>query len=183
MKYLFLFCVSTLIVQTGLSQADTTGLKDTVQMKEAIVRGVRPPVQQTPAGIIVNVENSILSKGSTALEVLERSPGVLVDRRNNNIFLNGKDGVMVMLNGRLMRMPLPEVMNLLQGMSANDIEKIELLTTPPSKYDAEGSAGLINIVLKKGSRPGTHGNLSLTGGYAWAEKGMASLNLTHTTQR
>src|SRR5258707_11134822 len=82
-------------------QRDTARLKDTVQLKEAIVRGARPPVQQNPEGIVVNVENSILSKGSTALEVLERSPGIIIDHRDNTISLNGKDGVMVMLNGRL----------------------------------------------------------------------------------
>ncbi|HEY8972385.1 MAG TPA: TonB-dependent receptor [Puia sp.] len=158
-------------------------MKDTVQMKEAVVRGVRPPVQQTVAGITVNVENSILSKGSTVLEVLERSPGIIIDRRNNNISLNGKEGIMVMLNGKLMRMPVSEVMTLLQGMSADDIEKIELLTSPPAQYDAEGSAGLVNIVLKKNRRRGTNGNFSLTGGYAWAEKGVASFRLEHNTQR
>jgi hypothetical protein len=169
---------------SGLSQKgkiDTTGLKDTVQMKEAVVRGIKPAVQQTAAGIVVNVENSILSKGSTALEVLERSPGIIVDRRNNNITLNGKEGVMVMFDGRLMRMPVSEVMSLLQGMSADDIEKIELLTSPPSKYDAEGSAGLINIVLKKDRRRGTNGNLSITGGYGWAEKGVANFSVARNT--
>lgn len=186
MKQAILCCILVLFLLPAFSQkgkTDTTGLKDTVQMKEAVVRGVRPPVQQTAAGITVNVENSILSKGSTVLEVLERSPGIIIDRRNNNISLNGKEGVMVMLDGRLMRMPVSEVMTLLQGMSADDIEKIELLTTPPSKYDAEGSAGLINIVLKKNRRRGTNGNLSLTGGYGWAEKGVVNLSLAHNTQR
>jgi len=186
MKHLFLCCILIPFWQAAFCQApkgDTTGLKDTIQMKEAVVRGVRPPVQQTAEGITVNVENSILSKGSTVLEVLERSPGIIIDRRNNNISLNGKEGVMVMLDGRLMRMPVSEVMTLLQGMSADDIEKIELLTSPPSKYDAEGSAGLINIVLKKNRRRGTNGSLSLTGGYAWAEKGVANINLSHATQR
>jgi hypothetical protein len=185
MRHTIFCCILTIVAQSALCQparVDTTGLKDTVQLKEAVIRAARPIVQQRPEGVVVNVESSILSKGSTALEVLERSPGIIIDRRNNNISLNGKDGVMVMLDGRLMRMPISEVMNLLQGMSADDIEKIELLTTPPSKYDAEGSAGLINIVLKKGRRRGTNGNLSLTGGYGWAEKGTASINLSHAAR-
>jgi hypothetical protein len=184
MKHAFLTILLGLSLLSAWSQRgkiDTTGLKDTVQMQVAVVRGVKPPVQQTAAGIVVNVANTILSRGSTVLEVLERSPGIIIDRRNNNITLNGKEGVMIMLDGRLMRMPVSEVMTLLQGMSADDIEKIELLTTPPSKYDAEGSAGLINIILKKDRRRGTNGNLSITGGYGWAEKGVANLSLAHNT--
>jgi hypothetical protein len=154
-------------------------LKDTNTLKEAVITGKKPLVQQRPDGIVVNVESSIMTKGSSVLEVLQRSPGVIIDRRNNNIFLNGKDGVMVMLNGKLMRMSIAEVITLLQGMSGDDIEKIELLSTPPARYDAEGSAGLINIVLKKNRRRGTNGNLSVTGGYGWKEKGTASMNLAH----
>jgi len=174
MKRFFFTCI--FFYSWGISNAQES-MKDTSVLKEAVIRGRKPLVQQRSDGIVVNVESSIITKGSSALEVLERSPGIIIDRRNNNISLNGKEGVMVMFNGKLMRMSIAQVMTLLQGMSANDIEKIELLTTPPARYDAEGSAGLINIVLKKSQRPGTHGNLSLTGGYGWREKGTASLSL------
>ena len=178
MKVIFLLCCLLSLLLSAHSQE----LKDTSLLKEAVIRGRKPLVQQRPDGIVVNVESSIMTKGSSVLEVLQRSPGVIIDRRNNNIFLNGKDGVMVMLNGKLMRMSIAEVITLLQGMSADDIEKIELLSTPPAKYDAEGSAGLINIVLKKTRRRGTNGNLSVTGGYGWREKGTASFNLAHNGQ-
>ncbi|MDO6429114.1 outer membrane beta-barrel family protein [Flavitalea sp. BT771] len=180
MKLILIYGLLFCLFQKAYSQE---AMKDTSVLKEAVIRGRKPLVQQRPDGIVVNVENSIMTKGSSALEVLERSAGIIIDRRNNNIFLNGKDGVMVMFDGKLMRMPLSQVITLLQGMSADDIEKIELLTTPPSKYDADGSAGLINIVLKKNKRRGTHGNLSVTGGYGWREKSTASLNLAHNTQR
>lgn len=131
--------------------------------------------------MVVNVQNSILTKGSSALSVLERSPGVVIDHRNNSISLNGKDGVMVMINGKLMRMALSQVVALLNGTSANDIEKIELLTSPPSKYDADGNAGLINIVMKKDKNQGTSGSITLTGGYGYREKGVAGFNLSKNT--
>jgi hypothetical protein len=180
MKLFLIYCLLFSLIQNAFSQE---AMKDTSVLKEAVIRGRKSLVQQRPDGIVVNVESSLLTKGSSALEVLERSPGIIIDRRNNNISLNGKDGVMVLFNGKLMRMSIGQVMTLLQGISANDIERIELLTTPPAKYDAEGSAGLINIVLKKNLRPGTHGNLSLTGGYGWGEKGTASLSLAHNGPR
>ena len=153
--------------------------EDTKQLGEVVIRSEKPLYEQQPGGIIINVEKSILTKGSSALEVLERSPGVVIDHRNNSIALNGKTGVMIMLNGKLMRMSVEQVVSLLNGMSADDIEKIELLTTPPSRYDAEGSAGLINIVLKKNKKQGTNGSVSVTGGYGWREKGTGSINLSN----
>ena len=156
--------------------------EDAKELGTVTVRSEKPLVQQKPEGIIVNVENSLLTKGSSALEVLERSPGVVINHRDNSIELNGKSGVMVMLNGKLMRMSMEQVVSLLNGMSADDIASIELLTTPPAKYDAEGSAGLINIVLKKNKKRGTNGSASVTTGYGQAEKGTANLNLAHNTK-
>lgn len=149
------------------------------QLNQVVVRAQRPLYQQRPEGTVINVENNVLTKGSSVLEVLERSPGVLIDRRNSNILLNGKEGVMVMLNGKLLRMSVDQVLSLLGSLSANEVEKIELLTTPPAGYDADGNAGIINIVLKKNKQEGTNGSLSLTGGYGWREKGTAGASFSH----
>ncbi|WP_207632806.1 TonB-dependent receptor domain-containing protein [Foetidibacter luteolus] len=149
------------------------------QLNEVVVRSTKPLYQQRPDGVVVNVESSVLTKGSSALEVLERSPGVFIDHRNNSIALNGKSGVTVMINGKLMRLQLTQLIDLLNSISANDIEKIELLTTPPARYDAEGSAGIINIVLKKNSKQGTHGAITATAGYGWREKATTSASFDH----
>jgi hypothetical protein len=151
------------------------------QLQEVVVQAQKqkPLYQQQIYGTVVNVENSVFTKGSSALQVLERSPGIYLDRHHNTISLNGKDGVMVMLNGKLLRMPLLQVINLLNGMNADNIEKVELMTTPPAKYDADGDAGIINIVLKKSKKTGTNGSFSLTTGYGWGEKVAASANLEH----
>ena len=93
--------------------------------------------------------------------------------------MNGKSGVVIMLNGKLMRMSTAQLLTMLDGMSADNITTIELLNTPPAGYDAEGSAGLINIVLKKNPKPGTNGSFSLSGGYGRREKGTGSINLAH----
>ena len=153
--------------------------EDTKQLGEVVIRSEKALIQQKPEGIIVNVESSLMTKGSSALQVLERSPGVVINHRDNSIELNGKSGVTVMLNGKPMRLSVEQVVNLLSGMSGDDIATIELLTTPPSSYDAEGSAGLINIILKKNKRQGTNGSFSLTAGYGYGEKGTGSVNLSH----
>lgn len=151
------------------------------QLDAVVVRGRGALVQLTIEGTVVHAESSVLTKGSTILEVLERSPGVMIDRRNNRISLNGKNGVSVMLDGKALLVPEDEVVNMLGGMSADNLDKIELLTTPSARYDASGNAGVINLVLKKNRVPGTSGALSLTGGYGWGEKGGASVNLEHNT--
>jgi len=169
------------IFQICAGQTDSSRV-DTASLSAAVVRADKRPIRQTSYGTVINVQSSVLTKGSSILEVLQRSPGVLIDYRNNSISLNGKSGVMVMIDGRLLRMSLEQVVSLLSSMSADDIESIELLTTPPSRYDAEGSGGLINIVLKKNKKQGTNGNFSATAGYGWREKGTISLNLSHNTR-
>lgn len=151
------------------------------QLGAVTVQASKPLYQQQADGIVVNVENSIMTKGSTVLALLERSPGVAFDYRNNSISLNGKSGVAVMLNGRLLRLPLDQVVSLLNGMSGNDVEKIALLTMPGASYDAEGSAGVINIITKRSHKPGRNGTLSLSGGYGKGEKGSSSIRLAGNT--
>ncbi|MBB6126530.1 outer membrane beta-barrel family protein [Mucilaginibacter lappiensis] len=168
--------------RTANKNFGTTIMQETTrQLGEVVIKASKPLYQQRPDGMVVNVESSLMTKGSSALQVLERSPGVVIDHRNNSINLNGKSGVMVMMDGKLMRIPMDQVMNMLSGMSAANIEKIELLSTPPAGYDAEGSAGIINIVTKKNKKQGTNGSFSATGGYGWGEKGTASFNLAHNT--
>ncbi|WP_092726314.1 outer membrane beta-barrel family protein [Hydrobacter penzbergensis] len=156
--------------------------KDVKELQEVTVRSERALYQQKTEGLTVNVGSSIFTKGSSALDVLGRSPGVLVNRRNNTIELNGKPGVKIMLNGKLMYLSEEQLFNLLSGMSADNIATIELLTSPTAKYDAEGSAGLINIVLKKNKNIGTNGSESLTAGYGYREKIATSFNLSHNTK-
>ena len=151
------------------------------QLGEVVIKADKPQVQQTAEGVTVNVQNSIMTQGSSVLDVLQRSPGVILDQHNNTISLNGKTGVMVMLDGRLMRMSMDQLITLLGSMSADNIDKIELMNTPPAKYDAEGNAGIINIVTKKNKKRGTNGSVTLTGGYGMYEKASAGFNINHNT--
>ncbi|WP_117885186.1 outer membrane beta-barrel family protein [Aureibaculum luteum] len=114
--------------------------------------------------MVINVSSSIIATGSSALEVLERSPGVIVNRQNNAISLVGKSGVVVMINGKESYMPASSVVQMLQGMSSDNIESIELITTPPANFDAEGNAGFINIILKTRTDVGLNGSYSFSFG-------------------
>ena len=156
--------------------------EDTQQLDDVIIRAEKPLYQQAVDRTVVNVGSSVMTRGSSALQVLERSPGVFIDRQNSNIALNGKGGGMVMLDGQLMRLSVNEVVTLLESMSADNIETIELLTTPPAKYDADGSGGMINIITKKNQTNGTQASLSLTGGYGWGEKAAASATVDHNRE-
>jgi len=151
------------------------------QLGEVVIRSSKPLVQQEAGGLVVNVQNSLMTKGSSVLEVLSRSPGVIVDQQSSAISLNGKGGVMVMLDGKLLRLSADQVAALLNGMTADDIDKIELLATPPAKYDADGNAGLINIVTKKNKQPGTSGSVTASAGYGKGDKTSADIDLNHNS--
>jgi hypothetical protein len=153
------------------------------QMEEVVVQTKKPLFEQRMDRLVVNVQKSITSSGSTVLQVLERSPGVIVNRQNGSLGLNGKEGVMVAINGKVSRMPVASLLQMLEGMNAANIEAIELITNPPARYDAEGNAGIINIVMQKNEDYGTRANFSLTAGYGLAEKAGGSFNFDHRSAR
>ena len=150
-----------------------------VQLQEVTVAVKKPLYEQKIDRLVINVAEGITFAGSTALDVLERSPGVRVNRMNNALSINGKSGVIVMINGKRNYMDIAAVIQMLAGMPSNNIERIEIITTPPANFDAEGDAGIINIVLKSNNQFGTNGSYSLTAGYSKGEQNSASLNINH----
>ncbi len=168
----------------GTLEHGTTTLSDNIADLNVVeIVAKKPLYEQKIDRMVVNVANSVTSAGSNALEVLERSPGVLVDRLNGSISMAGKGGVVVMINGKINRMSIDAVVQMLEGMNADNIEKIELITTPPANFDAEGNAGFINIVLKQSADEGTNGSYSLNAGYGRHEKFGGSISLNHRTNK
>ena len=137
---------------------------DVKTLKEVTVQALRPTITSDAEKMVVSVENTALASGSTAYEVLEKSPGVWIDQ-DGNIMLNGKPGTMVMINGKQSYLSGKQLQNLLQGMSAENLKNLEIITNPSSKYDAEGTSGIININLKKSELYGMNG--SVYGGYQY----------------
>ena len=122
-------------------------------LQEVTVAAKKPFVEKRPDRLIVNVESSVTAAGSSTLEVLERSPGIVVDQ-NDNISLCGKSGVIVMLDGKPSVLSGADLANFLRGLPANSIERIEIITNPSAKYDAAGNAGIIDIRTKKDQKLG-----------------------------
>lgn len=163
--------------QSGKKDLGTVILRESIAQLDAVsIIAKKPLFEQQIDRMVVNVANSVTSAGTTALEVLQRSPGITVNRQSNSISMNGKDGVVVMLNGKTSRMPVSAVVQMLDGMSSDNIERIELIHTPPANFDAEGNAGIIHIVLKKNADDGLNGSFSTNAGYGKKEKAGASLN-------
>ncbi|GAA3764610.1 outer membrane beta-barrel family protein [Flavobacterium ginsengiterrae] len=106
--------------------------------------------------LVFNVENSIVSEGGTALDVLSRAPGVVVSQ-DGDLSIRGQQGVAVMINGKLTQLSQKELANYLKSTTSSNIKQIEVITNPSSKYDAAGKAGIINIILKKPSNSGLKG--------------------------
>ncbi len=138
----------------------TTLRENSTFLGEVSVVAKRPFLEQKIDRVIVNVNNSITNAGGTALQVLQRSPGVQVNALTKSISLAGKQGVVVMINGKISRMPSEAVVDMLAGMNADNIDRIELIHTPPANFEAEGNAGIINIVLKQSGDKGLNGGYS-----------------------
>ncbi len=146
-------------------QKDLSGIQLATAPKsmDAVVVTVKKPIIEVkPDKLVFNVEASINATGSTALELLQKSPGVIVDK-DDNIQLSGKNGVRIYIDGKPSPLAGTDLAAYLRGMNRSDIEAIEIITNPSAKYDAEGNAGIINIRLKKNKNYGVNGNIS--GGY------------------
>lgn len=109
----------------------------------------RPVIEQKAGKLIFNVENSINAQGSNAFEILRQTPGVSVDEGSKSISINGRSGVLVMLNGKQTYMQQSEIVDLLKSTSSSNIKMIEVMSNATAQYDAAGSGGILNIVLKK----------------------------------
>ncbi|MCX2573227.1 outer membrane beta-barrel family protein [Pedobacter sandarakinus] len=156
------------------------------QLNEVSVSATKPFIEHQVDKTVLNVENSITATGGTALEVLEKAPGVQIDRQSDQIKLNNKPGVLIMIDGKTNFLSGADVTTLLSNMSAEQISTIEIITNPSSKYDAAGNAGIINIKLKRNKSFGTNGSLSFNGGQgimpnspADLYRGGVNLNLNH----
>ncbi|WP_017732671.1 outer membrane beta-barrel family protein [Nafulsella turpanensis] len=152
--------------------------EETRRLDEVVVEAQRPLLEQQADRLVINVEGSILAGGGTAMEILEKSPGITVDR-DGNISLKGKQGVIIMMDGKQTYLSAQEVSNMLSSMSADAIEKIELITNPSAKYDAAGNSGIINIRTRKNKNMGMNGSLTAGTGYGRYEKANTGINLNY----
>lgn len=138
----------------------------------------KPFIQQVQGKVIVNVDASVTNAGTTVLEVLEKSPGVMVDR-SGGISLQGKPNILVLIDDKQTYLSGAELSSLLGGMSSSQVETIELITSPSAKYDASGNAGIINIKTKKNKQVGFNGLLTFSLGQGRYPKNNNSLVMNY----
>lgn len=170
----FTISPSQLNVQVGTLQL----VPSDKNLKEVTVVSKKPFIERKADRTVLNVEASISNTGSTALEVLEKAPGVTVDK-DGNISLKGKQGVMIMVDGKLTYLSGPELTNMLRNMSSNQLEQIEIMTNPSAKYDASGRSGIINIKTKKNKQKGFNGSASTAYTQGIYSRTSNSLNLNY----
>lgn len=152
--------------------------KASTDLDAVIITTQTPFIERRIDKTILNVENSVLSAGNTALEILQRAPGVIVDNFGN-ISLGGKQNVLIMMNGKPTNLSADQLLTLLRSTDGNSIGTLELISNPSSKYDAAGSSGIINIKMKKNRNYGTNGSVTGGAGYGEDYKTNASLSLNH----
>jgi iron complex outermembrane recepter protein len=143
-------------------------------MAGVTVTAQKPLIEQKVDRTVMNVDASVTNVGATALEVLEKAPGITIDK-DGNISLKGKEGVLVLIDGRPTQLSGADLANMLRSMSANQMDQVEIMTTPPARYDAAGNAGILNIKTKKKVSAGYNGSFTLTytqGQYAKTSEGL-----------
>src|SRR5665647_283195 len=156
-------------------------LKDNTKiLKEVKVEFKKPFIERKIDRTVINVDASITNAGTTALEVLEKAPGVTVDK-DGNVSLKGKQGVVIMLDGRPSYLSGQELANLLKNMPSSSIDQIEIMTNPSAKYDAAGNSGVINIKTKKNKLKGMNGSVSSTILQSFYTKTNNSFNINYRT--
>lgn len=156
--------------------------EDTRNLKAVDVTAKRPFIEQKADKMVVNVENSIVAAGGNALEVLQQSPGIQIDK-DDNISMRGKNGVIIMIDGKITNMSAQDVALMLKNMPSSNIDQIELIANPSAKYDAAGNAGIINIKLKKNSNYGANGSVTLGYAQGMLPKANGGLNLNYRNKK
>ena len=147
-------------------------------LKEVTVTATRPIIEVKADKMVLNVEGTINAVGQDALELLRKSPGVLVDR-DDNLSLSGKNGVQVYIDGKPTPLSGKDLSDYLKTLQSSAIESIEIITNPSARYDAAGNAGVINIRLKKNKAFGTNGSLTAGYGIGVYSKYNGGLSLNH----
>lgn len=173
-----LFSISTKEYTLNLGQIKLA--EDAKVLNAVVIKAQKKLIEQTIDRTVMNIENSILAEGNTALELLEKAPGVTVDQ-DGKISLKGRPGVMVMVNGKSTYLSPKELSTLLKGTNSSSVSKIEIMSNPSVKYDAAGNGGIINILMKKNTATGFNGNASLNGGAGRNARYGGGLGLNYKT--
>lgn len=162
----------------SMAVADLHLEKATTQLSMVTVTARKPLVEVKADRMVVNVEGTINATGNDALELLRRSPGVMVDK-DDNISMAGKNGVQIYIDGKPSPLSGSDLASFLKSIQSSSIESIELITNPSAKYEAAGNGGIINIRFKKDKSLGTNGSVNAGYNVGYYSKYSAGFSLNH----
>ncbi len=162
------FVLPTIVLESSVNALETV----VVEKKKAFV-------EQKIDRTVVNVDAMISNAGADAMDVLEKSPGIIIDQ-NGTITYKGKSGVSVFIDDKPTYLSGADLEAYLKSLPASTLNQIEFMTNPPAKYDAAGSAGVINIKTKKSKAKGFNGSLSLRVSQGKKRVNRNSINLNYT---
>ena len=148
-----------------------------LNIQEVTVTGDRPVIENKIDKVVYNVANDVTSQGGLAVDVLKKVPNVTVDLEGN-VELQGNSNIRFLINGKPSSIFGSSVSDALSSIPASQIKSIEAITSPGAKYDAQGTGGIINIILHDNKMKGISGNINLSAGTR-LENGSANLNLRH----
>lgn len=153
-----------------------------VQLETATVTAKRAMIEVKADRKIFNVEGTINSTGDNGISLLRKAPGVILDN-NENISVLGRSGVLVYVDGKRIPYAGTELANYLRNIPSDQIDRMEIITNPGAKYEAEGNAGIIDIILKRDKSHGTNGSLNAS--YTIANKNRYNIggNLNHRNKK
>lgn len=155
--------------------------EESIVLNAVTVVGQKPLIQNKEDRVVLNIENSTLATGNTALDILNKAPGV--SNINGSISLIGKTNVLILINGKQTYLSPDQLTNLLTSTQSSSIKSIEIMTNPPAKYDASGNGGIINIIMKKSQDEGTNINLNFSEGQGVYRKTNGGIAMNHRNKR
>lgn len=151
------------------------------QLQEVIVTSRKKLIERKVDRLIFNVENSISASGGDAIDALKITPSIRV--QNDQIMMIGKSAMGIMINDRLIQLSGDDLLNYLKNIKSDDIKKIEVITNPPAKYDAQGNSGLVNIITKSAKKNSYNGSIRSSLSQSEKSIGRLGLNLNYQKEK
>lgn len=156
--------------------------KTVKSLEDVVVKSQKSFVEVKADRTVVNVENSITSTGGTVFDVLQKAPGVVVDN-NENLTLRGKEGLLILIDGKQSFLAGQELVSYLKSLPSNSVEKLEIFSNPPAQFEAAGNAGVINISTKRIKKKGYNGQFTLGTGFIWNTRYNSDLSLNYAKNK
>ena len=156
------------IAGEGLGEIEIVAMKDRVKLDAD--------------KMTVNIDQTTAQSVTNAFELLKKTPGIAIDNEDN-LKLNGKSGVLFQFQGRDMKLPWKSLVQILKATPATLIDKIEIMANPSSKYDAEGVAGIVNLIFKQDKNEGISLSVGTNAYYSNELSYMGDLNFSHVSKK